>query len=133
MTPAPAPHLGFWSTKGNTCSSRTPVVLSGPTRCRILDYVIRLLPVLPAEKTGGSRPRTRDRPHRIERCSPSGRPCRNDSKGSSAALPMGVCEGHRCGAGVVDAFAPAGYPTQRSAGALHLVSQAKARKTCPTD
>ncbi len=32
---------------------------------------------------------------------------------------MGVPEGHRCGVGVVDAFAPAGCPTHRSAGALH--------------
>ena len=90
----PEPHLGFWATKGNTCRGRTPVVLPRPTRCRILECVIRLLPVLPAKKTGGSRPWTRDWPHRIEPCSPNGRPCRTDSDGSSPALPMGVCEGH---------------------------------------
>ena len=56
------------------------MVLSHPTRCRILDYVIRLLPVLPAEKTGGSRPWTRDWPHRIEPRSPNGRPRWIDQK-----------------------------------------------------
>ena len=40
------------------------MVLSRPTRCRILDSVIRLLPVIHAEKTGGSRPWTREWPQR---------------------------------------------------------------------
>ena len=38
-------------------------------------------------------PWTRDRPHRIDPCSPNGRPCRTDSEGLSLALPMGVCDG----------------------------------------
>ncbi len=35
---------------------------------------------------------------------------------------MGIREGHRCGVGVVDAFAEAGYPIHRSASALHQAS-----------
>ena len=106
--PAPEPHLGFRATKGNTCSGRTLVVLLRPTRCRILDGVVRLFPGFLAEKTGGSRPWTRVWPHRIEPCSPNGRPCRTDPEGSSLALPMGVCEGHIRGAGC----ASPGIPTQ---------------------
>ena len=79
-TPAPEAHLGFWSTEGNTCSGRTPVVLSRPTRCRILDGVTRLLPMIHAEKTGGSRPWTRNRPPRIEPSSPNGHPHRIDQR-----------------------------------------------------
>ena len=92
--PAPEARLGFWSTKGNTFAVGTLVVLLGPTRCRILEYVIRLLPAFLAEKAGGSRPWTRVWPHRIEPCSPNVRPCRTDSEGSSLALPMGVFEGY---------------------------------------
>ena len=42
-------------------------------RCWILGCVVRLFPGFLAEKAGGSRPRTRVWPHRIEPCSPDER------------------------------------------------------------
>ena len=65
---------------------------------RILDGVIRLLPVLPAEKTGGSRPRTRDWPHRIEPSSPNGRPRWIDQRDRASRSPGSQLRGTSSGA-----------------------------------
>ena len=97
----------FW--RWNTCGLVKAAPVSD-TKC-----VVWLFPVLPAEKTGGSRPWTRDWPHRIEPCSPDGRPCWTNPRGLIPALPMAsardVSEAH---------------------GALHQVSISKARNPNPT-
>ena len=112
-------RLEFGSTKGNTWGAGGVRVLPAPwagldtnSRCQAFSSVSRprnLEGPVPGPGTGriGSSAALRTAARvgltgGIERCSPDGVP-----------------EGHRCGAGAVDAFAPAGCPAHRSAGALH--------------
>ena len=83
------------------------MVLSRPRRRLILNALSGFFQSFPPRKLEGPVPWTREWPLGIEPCSPNGRPSRIDSKGSSPALPMGVCEGHIRGARCASTGIPA--------------------------